>query len=277
MIEILKSILYGIVEGITEWLPISSTGHMILLEEIMPMNVSKSFWSMFLVVIQLGAILAVVVLYWNKIFPFRKNKEGKYTSVKSIWILWSKILVATIPAAIIGLALDDWIDAHLYNGFVVAIMLILVGVAFIYVENRNKDMRPSVDTLAALSYKDALIIGLFQVVAAILPGTSRSGSTIIGGLMIGVSRAVAAEFTFFLAIPVMFGASLLKLVKFGFSFSLLEFFILAFGMIVAFVVSIFVIRFLMSYIKKHDFKVFGWYRIALGIIVLVFFMVRAIF
>lgn len=277
MIEILKSILYGIVEGITEWLPVSSTGHMILLEEIMPMNVSESFWSMFLVVIQLGAILAVVLLYWNKIFPFRKNKEGKYVSVKSIWILWSKILVATIPAAVIGLLLDDWIDAHLYNGFVVAVMLILVGVAFIYVENRNKDMRPSVNSLAALSYKDALIIGLFQVVAAILPGTSRSGATIIGGLMIGVSRAVAAEFTFFLAIPVMFGASLLKLVKFGFSFSLLEFFILAFGMIVAFVVSIFVIRFLMSYIKKHDFKVFGWYRIALGIIVLVFFMVRAIF
>lgn len=277
MIEILKSILYGIVEGITEWLPVSSTGHMILLEEIMPMNVSSSFWSMFLVVIQLGAILAVVLLYWNKIFPFRKNNKGKYVPVKSIWILWSKILVATIPAAVIGLLLDDWIDAHLYNGFVVAIMLILVGVAFIYVENRNKDMRPSVDTLAALSYKDALIIGLFQVVAAVLPGTSRSGATIIGGLMIGVSRAVAAEFTFFLAIPVMFGASLLKLVKFGFSFSLLKFFILAFGMIVAFVVSIFVIRFLMSYIKKHDFKVFGWYRIALGIIVLVFFMVRAIF
>ena len=274
MIEILKSILYGIVEGITEWLPVSSTGHMILLEEIMPMNVSESFWSMFLVVIQLGAILAVVLLYWNKIFPFKKNKEGKYVPVKSIWILWSKILVATIPAAVIGLLLDDWIDAHLYNGFVVAIMLILVGVAFIYVEDRNKDMRPSVNSLAALSYKDALIIGLFQVVAAILPGTSRSGATIIGG---GVSRAVAAEFTFFLAIPVMFGASLLKLVKFGFSFSLLEFFILAFGMIVAFVVSIFVIRFLMSYIKKHDFKVFGWYRIALGIIVLVFFAVRAIF
>ena len=268
MIEILKSILYGIVEGITEWLPISSTGHMILLEEIMPMNVSKSFWSMFLVVIQLGAILAVVVLYWNKIFPFRKNKEGKYTSVKSIWILWSKILVATIPAAIIGLALDDWIDAHLYNGFVVAIMLILVGVAFIYIENRNKDMRPSVNSLSALSYKDALIIGLFQVVAAVLPGTSRSGATIVGGLMIGVSRAVAAEFTFFLAIPVMFGASLLKLVKFGLAFSVLEFFILVIGMVVAFFVSIFVIRFLMSYIKKHDFKVFGWYRIILGIILL---------
>lgn len=276
MIEILKSILYGIVEGITEWLPISSTGHMILLEEIMPMNVSKSFWSMFLVVIQLGAILAVVVLYWNKIFPFRKNKEGKYTSVKSIWILWSKILVATIPAAIIGLALDDWIDAHLYNGFVVAIMLILVGVAFIYIENRNKDMRPSVNGLSALSYKDALIIGLFQVVAAVLPGTSRSGATIVGGLMIGVSRAVAAEFTFFLAIPVMFGASLLKLVKFGLAFSVLEFFILVIGMVVAFFVSIFVIRFLMSYIKKHDFKVFGWYRIVLGAFVLIFFAIRAL-
>ena len=249
---------------------------MILLEEIMPMNVSDSFWNMFLVVIQLGAILAVVLLYWNKIFPFRKNKEGKYIPVKSIWILWSKILVATLPAAIIGLLLDDWIDEHLYNGFVVAVMLILVGVAFIYIENRNKNMRPSVNSLDAISYKDALIIGLFQVVAAVLPGTSRSGSTIIGGLMIGVSRAVVAEFTFFLAIPVMFGASLLKLIKFGFSFSLLEFFILAFGMIVAFIVSIFVIRFLMSYIKKHDFKVFGWYRIVLGVIVLGFFVVRTI-
>ena len=277
MIEILKSILYGIVEGITEWLPVSSTGHMILLEEIMPMNVSKSFWSMFLVVIQLGAILAVVLLYWNKIFPFKKTREGKYVSVKSIWILWSKILVATIPAAVIGLALDDWIDEHLYNGFVVAIMLILVGVAFIYVENRNKDMRPTVNSLSALSYKDALIIGLFQVIAAVLPGTSRSGATIIGGLLIGVSRAVAAEFTFFLAIPVMFGASLLKLVKFGFAFSFLEFFILIIGMLVALVVSIFVIRFLMSYIKKHDFKVFGWYRIVLGIIVLIFFAIRALF
>ena len=276
MIEILKSIIYGIVEGITEWLPVSSTGHMILLEEIMPMNVSKSFWSMFLVVIQLGAILAVVLLYWNKIFPFKKTREGKYVSVKSIWVLWSKILVATIPAAVIGLVLDDWIDEHLYNGFVVAIMLILVGVAFIYVENRNKDMRPTVNSLSALSYKDALIIGLFQVIAAVLPGTSRSGATIIGGLLIGVSRAVAAEFTFFLAIPVMFGASLLKLVKFGFAFSFLEFFILIIGMLVALVVSIFVIRFLMSYIKKHDFKVFGWYRIVLGIIVLIFFAIRAL-
>lgn len=276
MIEILKSILYGIVEGITEWLPISSTGHMILLEEILPMNVSKSFWSMFLVVIQLGAILAVVLLYWHKIFPFKKNREGKYVSVKSIWILWSKILVATIPAAIIGLALDDWIDAHLYNGFVVAVMLILVGIAFIYIENRNKDMKPTVTNLQSISYKDAIIIGLFQVIAAVLPGTSRSGATIIGGLLIGISRGVAAEFTFFLAIPVMFGASLLKLIKFGLAFSMVEFFILIIGMLVAFVVSIFVIRFLMSYIKKHDFKVFGWYRIILGIIVLVFFAIRAL-
>ena len=272
MIEILKSILYGIVEGITEWLPISSTGHMILFEEIMPMNVSKSFWSMFLVVIQLGAILAVVVLYWNKIFPFRKNKEGKYTSVKSIWILWSKILVATIPAAIIGLALDDWIDAHLYNGFVVAIMLILVGVAFIYIENRNKNMRPSVTSLDAISYKDALIIGLFQVVAAVLPGTSRSGSTIIGGLMIGVSRAVVAEFTFFLAIPVMFGASGLKLVKFlvkGGGFSAEQFFVVLLAMVVSYGVSMIVIKFLMQYIKRHNFNSFALYRIALGIIVLI--------
>ena len=222
-------------------------------------------------------MFAVVLLYWNKIFPFKKTREGKYVSVKSIWVLWSKILVATIPAAVIGLALDDWIDEHLYNGFVVAIMLILVGVAFIYVENRNKDMRPTVNSLSALSYKDALIIGLFQVIAAVLPGTSRSGATIIGGLLIGVSRAVAAEFTFFLAIPVMFGASLLKLVKFGFAFSFLEFFILIIGMLVALVVSIFVIRFLMSYIKKHDFKVFGWYRIVLGIIVLIFFAIRALF
>ena len=276
MIEILKSILYGIVEGITEWLPVSSTGHMILLEEIMPMNVSSSFWSMFLVVIQLGAILAVVLLYWNKIFPFRKSNEGKYVPVKSIWILWSKILVATIPAAVIGLLLDDWIDAHLYNGFVVAIMLILVGVAFIYVENRNKNMRPSVDTLAALSYKDALIIGLFQVVAAVLPGTSRSGSTIIGGLMIGVSRAVAAEFTFFLAIPVMFGASLLKVIKYLMKVGLFSFgqlFLLLLGTFVAFVVSLFAIKALLNYVKNHDFTVFGWYRIILGIFVILFFYI----
>ncbi len=276
MLEILKSILYGIVEGITEWLPISSTGHMIILEQILPMNVADDFWSMFLVVIQLGAILAVVLLYWHRIFPFKKTREGKYVSVKSTWIMWSKILVATIPAAIIGLLLDDWIDEHLYNAFIVSVMLVVVGIAFIKIEDKNEGMIPTVNSIAELSYKDALIIGLFQVIAAVFPGTSRSGATILGGLMIGVSRAVAAEFTFYLAIPVMFGASLLKLIKFGFVFSALEFFILIVGMLVAFVVSIFVIRFLMSYIKKHDFKVFGYYRIVLGIVVLIFFIIRAI-
>ncbi len=276
MLEILKSILYGIVEGITEWLPISSTGHMIILEQILPMNVADDFWNMFLVVIQLGAILAVVLLYWHKIFPFKKTREGKYVSVKSIWIMWSKILVATIPAAIIGLLLDDWIDEHLYNAFIVSVMLVVVGIAFIKIEDKNEGIVPTVNSLAELSYKDALIIGLFQVIAAVFPGTSRSGATILGGLMIGVSRSVAAEFTFFLAIPVMFGASLLKLFKFGLVFSILEFFILIVGMIVAFVVSLFVIRFLMSYIKKHDFKVFGYYRIVLGIVVLIFFIIRAL-
>lgn len=268
MLEILKSIIYGIVEGITEWLPISSTGHMILLEEYMPMQVSEAFWEMFLVVIQLGAILAVVLLYWNKIFPFGKGRDGKFEVKMNIMTLWFKIIVACIPAAVVGLLLDDWLNAHLYNGLVVAIMLILVGAAFIYIENQNQNKLAKVNSLDALSYKDAILIGLFQLIAAVFPGTSRSGATIIGGLMIGVSRTIAAEFTFFLAIPVMLGASLLKLVKFGFAFSVLEFFILIVGMIVAFVVSILVIRFLMGYIKKHDFKVFGYYRIVLGLIVL---------
>lgn len=274
MLEILKAILYGIVEGITEWLPISSTGHMILLEEILPMNVSKSFWNVFLVVIQLGAILAVVLLYWNKIFPFKKTKSGKYVSIKATWILWAKILVACVPAAVVGILLDDWLDAHFYNAFVVAIMLVLVGVAFIVIENKNSEIAVRVNSLSELSFKDSFIIGLFQLIAAIFPGTSRSGATILGGLMIGVSRSVAAEFTFFLAIPVMLGASLLKLVKFGLGFTFIELMILLIGMIVAFIVSVFVIRFLMAYIKKHDFKVFGWYRIVLGIIVLLFFIIR---
>lgn len=274
MLEILKAILYGIVEGVTEWLPVSSTGHMILLEEIMPMDVSKSFWEMFLVVIQLGAILAVVLLYWYKIFPFKRTRQGKWTSSMATWKLWSKIIVACIPAAIVGLLFDDWLNEHLYNGYVVALMLILVGIAFIVIENQNKGKKMRIDHLDDLSYRDAIIIGLFQLIAAVFPGTSRSGATIIGGLMIGVSRTVAAEFTFFLAIPVMLGASLLKLVKFGLNFSLLEFFILIIGMIVAFVVSVLVIRFLMGYIKKHDFKVFGWYRIILGIVVLAFFFLR---
>lgn len=272
MIEILKSILYGIVEGITEWLPISSTGHMILLEEYMPMNVSKDFWDMFLVVIQLGAILAVVLLYWNKIFPFRIRKNEKIKVKQDILILWLKIIVACVPAAIVGLLFDDWLNEYLYNGFVVAVMLIVVGVAFIIIENKNVNKPSRVNTLSQITYKDAIIIGVFQLIAAIFPGTSRSGATIVGGLMIGVSRTVAAEFTFFLAIPVMFGASLLKIVRFGLSFSLMEFLILIVGMLVAFIVSILVIRFLMGYIKKHDFKIFGYYRIILGAIVLLTFI-----
>lgn len=273
IIEILKSILYGIVEGITEWLPISSTGHMILLEELLPMKVSQSFWDVFLVVIQLGAILAVVVLYWHKIFPFNfKNKNRPFLRY-DIFQMWFKIIVACIPAAIVGLLFDDWLNAHLYNAIVVAIMLVLVGIAFIIIENHNKDRRARVDTLQQLSWADALIIGVFQLIAAVFPGTSRSGATIIGALMIGVSRTVAAEFTFFLAIPVMLGASLLRLVRFGFAFTAAELVLLLVGMLVAFIVSILVIRFLMSYIKKHDFKVFGWYRIILGVLVLFYFFV----
>lgn len=272
-IEIIKAIVYGIVEGITEWLPVSSTGHLILLNDIMPMKVSIEFWKMFLVVIQLGAILAVVIHFWVKIWPFNTKVKNKPFIRYDVFNMWIKIIVACIPAAIVGILFDDLVDKYLYNSTVVAIMLILVGIAFIIVENKNKGLKPRVESLRELTYKDAIIIGLFQVIAAVLPGTSRSGSTIIGGLVIGVSRKVVTEFTFFLAIPVMFGASLLKLVKFGFNFTLAEGIILAIGMIVAFFVSIFVIRVLMSYIKKHDFKVFGYYRILLGIVVLVYFWI----
>ena len=272
-IEILKAALYGILEGITEWLPVSSTGHMILFEEILPMKVSENFWNVFLVVIQLGAILAVVLLYWNKIFPFNfKNKNRPFIRY-DIMNLWGKILVACIPAAIVGIAFDDILEKYLYTSVVVATMLVLVGIAFLIIENRNRHKRARVTSLQELSYVDALKIGVFQLIAAIFPGTSRSGATILGGLMIGVSRTIAAEFTFFLAIPVMFGASLLKLLKFGLSFTGAELAILCTGMIVAFLVSVIVIRFLMSYIKKHDFKIFGYYRIVLGGVVLAcFFM-----
>ena len=270
MIEILKAIVFGIVEGITEWLPISSTGHLILLKQLMPLKVSESFWNMFEVVIQLGAILAVVLIFWHKIFPFRKERGRWHTDMRII-NLWIKIIVACIPAAIIGLLFDDKINALFYNPTSVSIALIVFGVLFIVIENRNRRMRPRVTKLGQLTYQTAIIIGLFQVLAAVFPGTSRSGATIIGALLIGVSRTVAAEFTFFLAIPVMFGASLLKLIKFGFHFSGLEIGILVVGMASAFIVSVIVIRFLMGYIKKHDFKVFGWYRIVLGIIVLLYF------
>ncbi|CDD56575.1 undecaprenyl-diphosphatase [Bacteroides pectinophilus CAG:437] len=277
MIEIIKAIIFGIVEGITEWLPISSTGHLILFEKIFAFkNVSEGFWSMFEVVIQLGAILAVVVLFWNSIFPFtNKNGRGfKESGIlshldKEITTLWFKIIVACIPAVIfVVLGLDDVCEAMFYNYFCVAIALIVFGVAFIVVENWNKNRTSKISSLGEITYQTALMIGLFQLIAAVFPGTSRSGATIVGALLIGVSRTVAAEYTFFLAIPVMFGASLLKIVKFGFNFTAMEAALLIIGMAAAFVVSLFVIRFLMGYIKKHDFKVFGWYRIILGAIVL---------
>ena len=271
MLEILKAILYGIIEGITEWLPVSSTGHLILFEEFMPMDVSPKFWNVFLVVIQLGAILAVVLLFWNKIFPFNFTNKNRPFLKYDIWTLWFKILVACIPAAVIGLLFDEFLEEHLYKSVVVAIMLILVGIAFLWIENNNRKKTARVTRLEDISYKGAMIIGVFQLIAAIFPGTSRSGATILGGLMIGVSRGVAAEFTFFLAIPVMAGASLLKLIKYGLVFSGMELTLLAVGMVVAFIVSLLVIRFLMSYIKKHDFKIFGYYRIILGIIVLACF------
>ena len=275
MIEILKAVLFGIVEGITEWLPISSTGHMRLLNEFVTLDVSPEFWEVFLVVIQLGAILAVVVLFWNKLFPFDFSKRRKKNGIikADIFVMWFKVLVACIPAMIYGILLDDLVEPYLYNATTVAIMLILFGVAFIVIENWNKGRKPRIKSLASLTYRDALIIGLFQLIAAVFPGTSRSGATIVGALLIG--RVVSAQFTFFLAIPVMFGASLLKLVKFGLGFSMTEASLLIIGMVVAFVVSMGVISFLMGYIKKHDFKVFGWYRIVLGILVLLYFYVIA--
>ncbi len=276
MLDFIKALLFGIVEGITEWLPVSSTGHMILLNEFVKMNVSAEFWNMFLVVIQLGAILSVVVLYWNQIFPFDLSKKAiaeKKINRPDIWMLWVKIIIACLPAVVVGLPLDDWIDEHLYNGFVVAVMLILFGILFIVVETRNKGKESKINSLDEITFKTALIIGAWQVIAALLPGTSRSGATIVGALLLGVSRTVAAQFTFFLAIPVMFGASLLKIVKFGFDFTGTEAAILLIGMVSAFAVSIFVIRCLMSYIRKHDFKPFGWYRIALGIVVLGYFAI----
>ena len=292
MLEVLKVIILGIVEGITEWLPISSTGHMILVDEFLKLNVTEDFKNLFFVVIQLGAILAVVVLYWNKLWPFyirpisKKQQavlnrhgavsRGILTFVekfcdKDKWILWFKILVACLPTIIIALPFNDIIEKKFYNYVVVAIMLIVYGVLFIVIENYNKRRRPTCTRLDELSFKTALIIGCFQVLS-VIPGTSRSGSTIIGGILVGTSRTVAAEFTFFLAIPVMFGASLLKLVKFGFTFTPAEVLTLVTGVVVAFFVSIIAIKFLMGYIKKHDFKAFGWYRIVLGVLVLGYFV-----
>ena len=275
IVELIKSIIFGIVEGITEWLPVSSTGHLILLEEFVSFdNVSAGFWSMFEVVIQLGAIMAVVVLFWDRIFPFAKGGEILHIMKKDKFLLWLKIAVACVPAAIVGLLFDDQIDALFYNPLTVAIMLIVVGIAFIIVEHFNRRRRPKVTDLDSITFKTAFLIGVFQLIAAIFPGTSRSGATILGGLILGVSRTISAEFTFFLAIPVMLGASLLKLVKFGFAFTGLELAVLGVGCVTAFAVSMVCIRFLMDFIKKHDFKIFGWYRIMLGAVVLMYWVVR---
>ena len=291
-IEFLKVVLFGIVEGITEWLPISSTGHMILLEELIPLNVSKGFWEMFLVVIQLGAILAVCVMFFKKLNPFSFNSKAKKDTVvnvfnkevhvpywiashtnKKAWMLWFRVLVGCIPAGIIGVLFNDWFDEHFYNSNVVAATLIIYGVLFILVELWNKKRTPVIKHVYDISYTGAFTIGMIQVLS-LIPGTSRSGVTIIGSMLLGLSRTAAAEFSFFMSIPIMFGASLLKLVKFGFNYTSTELAILITGMVVAFVVSIISIKFLMDYIKKHDFKIFGVYRIILGIIVLLYFAFR---
>ena len=277
MIEILKAILFGIVEGITEWLPISSTGHMIILDEFVKLNVREEFWNLFLVVIQLGAILAVVLLFWNRIFPINLTKKEEPFWKKDVLLLWVKILIACVPAAIVGILFDDTIDAYLYNFPCVATALIVFGILFIIVEKQKKGRPAKITQVGELTLQLAVWIGVFQLIAAVFPGTSRSGATIIGALMLGVSRTVAAEFTFYLAIPVMCGASLLKLVKFmmmGLSFTGAELAILFVGCLVAFVVSILVIKFLMGYIKKHDFIPFGIYRIVLGAILLIYFFAK---
>ena len=269
MLEVLKVILLGIVEGITEWLPISSTGHMILVEEFIHLNVSPEFMEMFRVVIQLGAILAVVVLYFPKLWPFCSPKNGWIK--KDTWALWFRVLAAVLPAAAIGIPFDDTLDAMFYNYQTVSITLIVYGVLFIVVENYNRLKKPRVRSLREITWSLALGIGVFQFLA-LIPGTSRSGSTILGAILLGASREVAAEFSFFLGIPVMFGASLLKIVKYGFAFTAAELSLLIVGMAVAFLVSVLAIKFLMGYIKKNDFKPFGYYRILLGVLVLLYFI-----
>lgn len=272
MPEWLKGIIFGVVEGITEWLPVSSTGHMILLDEFLALSVSPEFWEMFLVVIQLGAILAVILMYFGRLNPL-KLQQGRLRLKKDTVALWKKIIISCIPAGVVGVFLDERIEELFYRWQVVAVMLILVGVWFLWVEGRGGigKRAGSIGSLKELTYQAALVIGLFQLLAAVFPGTSRSGATILGALMLGVSRTVAAEYTFFLAVPVMLGASALKLVKFGFHYSAQELSILILGMASAFVVSVLAIRFLMGYIKNHDFRVFGWYRIALGAAVLIYF------
>ena len=273
MLDVLKVIILGIVEGITEWLPVSSTGHLILVGDLLQPGVSDEFMEMFNVVIQLGAIMAVVVLYFHKLNPFSKRKTQKQKMLT--WQMWIKVLIASVPAAIVGLLFNDILDELFYKPLPVAIMLIVYGVLFILIENKNAKKRPEVTKISQLSVQMLLWIGFFQMLA-LIPGTSRSGATIIGALIIGVSRETAAEFTFFLAIPVMFGASLLKLIKFGFHFTGMEFGLLMLGCLVSFGVSVFAIKFLMVYIKKHDFKVFGYYRIILGAIIVVVSVVQMV-
>ncbi|MFT4146900.1 MAG: undecaprenyl-diphosphate phosphatase [Mobilitalea sp.] len=269
--EILKAIFLGIVEGITEWLPISSTGHMLLVDEFIHLNMSDNFKEMFFVVIQLGAILTVVILFWNKMFPFQWKDKTQPVIRKDIFSLWFKVIVACIPGTIITVLFDDFIESYLNTPFVIAAALIFYGAAFILIENWNKRRTPTTRKLTDITYQTALMIGFFQVLS-IIPGTSRSGATIIGALLIGVSRVAAAEFTFFLAVPVMFGLSALKIIKFGFNFTGPELVVLATGSLVAFITSFFVIKFLMSYIKRHNFKIFGWYRIVIGAILILYFM-----
>ena len=276
-IELLKALLFGIVEGVTEWLPVSSTGHLILLQEFVNFDgVSEGFWEMFEVVVQLGAILAVIVLFWSKIWPFSAKKvNGKRTVLKkNSLLLWAKVIIACLPAAVVGLLFDDIINELFYNPMTVGIMLALVGIAFIVIERLNRSKAPKTESLEDITFSQALIIGIFQLVSAVFPGTSRSGSTILGGLMLGISRTAAAEFTFILGIPVMFGASLLKIVKFGFAFTSLELAVLAAGTVTAFLVSLAVIRFLMDFVRRHSFNVFGWYRIALGAVVIAYFIIK---
>lgn len=274
LFEILKVIFLGIVEGITEWLPISSTGHMLLVDEFIKLDMTEEFKEMFFVVIQLGAILAVVLMFWGKMIPFQFKDKAKPKIKKETFSLWFKVVVACIPGAVVTILFDDFIEAHLHTPVVIASTLIIYGIAFIIIERGNKKSgsRVRMKDLMEITYKDALLIGLFQVLS-IIPGTSRSGSTIIGALLIGVSRVAAAEFTFFLAVPVMFGLSAIKLLKFGLAFTSAELIILVAGMVTAFLVSVIVIKFLMGYIKKRDFQAFGWYRIALGLIVLLYFLV----
>lgn len=266
-IEMMKVIFLGIVEGITEWLPISSTGHMLLVDEFVKLNMSDEFKEMFFILIQLGAILAVILLFWNKMWPFQFKDTSKPFIIKDTFSIWFKVVVACIPGAVVTLLFDDYVEAHFQTPAVIAAALIFYGIAFIFIERWNKTKTPKVTTLADITYRTALLIGVFQILS-IVPGTSRSGATIIGALLLGVSRVAAAEFTFFLAVPVMLGMSALKLLKFGFDFTGTEIAVLVLGMATAFVVSILVIKFLMSYIKKKDFTAFGWYRIVLGIIII---------